>query len=261
MAKEKSIVGMMQRSGAGKLDPMEFIKAYEKSYIERGARSGYKKKKSFSPSTLGYGHGTCPRYWYIAFTGAEFEDTFDSKSLANMENGSYSHERIQDNLEKMGILKHKELEITNEDPPIKGFIDAIIDWHDQDIPVEIKTANNNSFQFRITSGKPSGSHFVQFLIYLKLTKSREGFLLYENKDTQDMHIISVAVSEKNKKHVDYLFEWMQATHKSFEDEELPTRPWHRANAKICKGCPVRKECYDNLGDGVITLPVLEVPKP
>ena len=262
MAKEKSIVGMMQRQGPGNFDPQAFVKAYEKSYVDAGSRSGFKRKKSFSPSTLGYGHGTCPRYWYIAFTGAHFEDSPDSKSLANMDNGSYSHERIQANLETMGVLKHKELEITNEDPPIRGFIDAIIDWEDlEDIPVEVKTANSNSFQFRVNTGKPSDSHFVQFLIYLKLRKAREGFLLYENKDTQDILVIPVMVSERNKEIVDYLFDWMRNTYAAYKNEELPERPWARKNAKVCKGCPVREACFNDFGEGVVNLPALEVPKP
>lgn len=261
MAKERSIIGMMQRQGPGEFDPQEFIKAYEQSYINSGSRSGFKKKKSFSPSTLGYGHGTCPRYWYIAFTGAEFEDVPDSKSLANMDNGSYSHDRIQDNLEKMGILKDRELEVTSVDPPIRGFIDGVLDWKEKDIPMEIKTANNGSFQFRATSGKCSGSHFVQFLIYLKLLKAKEGFILYENKDTQDMLIIPIMVSEKNKQHVDYLFDWMRNTYKSFTDGVLPERPWKRKNAKICSNCPVRTACFETFGEGDVELPVLEVPVP
>lgn len=261
MAKEKSIVGMMQRQGSGEFDPQEFVKAYEKSYVDAGNRSGFKKKKSFSPSTLGYGHGTCPRYWYIAFEGAHFDDTFDSKSLANMDNGSYSHERIQSNLETMGVLKHKELEVTNENPPIRGFIDAIIDWKEMELPVEVKTANSMSFQFRTNTGKPSDSHFVQFLIYLKLTKSREGFLLYENKDTQEILIIPITVSERNKEIVNYLFDWMTATYGAWRGDLLPERPWTRKNAKICQGCPVREACFNEFGEGEIDLPVLEVPKP
>jgi CRISPR/Cas system-associated exonuclease Cas4 (RecB family) len=261
MAKEKSRVGMMQRTGPEGLDANEFIKEYERSYVEKGARSGYKKKRSFSPSTLGYGHGTCPRYWYIAFTGANFEDSPDSKSLGNMDNGTYSHERIQQNFENMGILKHKELEITNTDPPIRGFVDAIVDWKDADVPVEVKTANSNSFIFRQTTGKPSGSHFVQFLIYLKLTKSPGGFLFYENKDTQEICVIPITVSEQNKKHVEYLFDWRRQTYKAFEDETLPEKPWTRKNAKICQGCPVRKDCFEKFDEGVVNLPVLGVPKP
>ena len=261
MAKEKSIIGMMQRQGPGDFDPQEFVKAYEQAYVDSGSRSGFKKKKSFSPSTLGYGHGTCPRYWFIAFSGAEFEDSPDSKSLANMDNGSYSHERIQSNLEKMGILKHKELEVTNDDPPIRGFIDGVIEWKEMEVPVEIKTANSNSFQFRTNTGKVSGSHFVQFLIYLKLLKAKEGFLLYENKDTQEILVIPIMVSETNKQHVEYLFTWMRETYKAFTDGVLPERPWKRKNAKICSNCPVRNACFESFGEGDVELPVLEVPTP
>ena len=53
------------------------------------------QKKTFSPSTIGYGHGNCPRYWFIAFSGEEFDEKFDATAIANMLNGTYAHERLQ----------------------------------------------------------------------------------------------------------------------------------------------------------------------
>ena len=29
------------------------------------------QKKTFAPSTIAYGHGECPRYWYLAFDGQD----------------------------------------------------------------------------------------------------------------------------------------------------------------------------------------------
>ena len=40
--------------------------------------SRHTQKKTFAPSTVAYGHGECPRYWYIAFDGAEFSDNADA---------------------------------------------------------------------------------------------------------------------------------------------------------------------------------------
>lgn len=259
----KSIKGVVFPNQPGEFVADEFIKKYEETFLKAGNRSGFKTKKTFSPSTLGYGHGTCPRYWYIAFTGAEFIEDNDSRGLANMAYGSERHEVIQTNLEKMGVLKHKELEVTMTDPPVRGFIDAIVEWQGKDLPVEIKTANNNSFTFRSTTRKPGDSHYVQFLIYLRALKSEEGFLMYENKDTQEILILPVVRNKKTMQHAEYLIDWMKETYKAFEKKQLPENPFKRKNARVCKGCPVRETCYDadKFGDGVIALPVLEVPKP
>ena len=87
--------------------------------------------------------------------------------------------------------------------------------------------------------------------------------MYENKNTQEVLIIPVSANTKTRKDVAYLFEWMRDTRKAFDDGVLPERPWTRSNAKICKTCPVRGDCFDpeKFGDGVVSLPPLEVPKP
>lgn len=257
----KSVIVQLQQDGAGEFSALEFIHGYEKAYVEYGSRSGFKTKKSFAPSQLGYSHGTCPRYWVIAFNGAEFVDEVDSRSLGNMENGTLAHQRIIENIKRMEILTANEVEITLKDPPVRGFIDALINWKGKRIPAEIKTANSRSFTFRETTGKPSPSHLLQVLIYLVATDSDEGFLLYENKDTQELCIIPVVMTDKNKEYVEYLFNWMRQTYKAYEDDLLPERPWNRVNAKICKTCPVRKVCYEELGDGEVKMLPLEVIQP
>jgi hypothetical protein len=38
----------------------------------------FAQKKSFAPSTIAFSHGECPRYWYLAFEGANFVDNADA---------------------------------------------------------------------------------------------------------------------------------------------------------------------------------------
>jgi CRISPR/Cas system-associated exonuclease Cas4 (RecB family) len=248
-------------------DPDKFIQMYEQTYKDSSNRSGFKTKKTFAPSKLGYKYseGVCPRYWYIAFSGAEFIENIDTVAQANMDNGSYSHTRIQSTIEKMGILHKMEQEITNEDPPIRGFVDLMIDWEGEIVPGEIKTANADSFTFRVAQGKPSGSHYVQFIVYLKVLGKKEGFILYENKDNQSLAIIKVKMGPKQEKDIEYLFEWMRNTRKAFDEKTLPEIPkaFQRKNARICRTCPVRNDCFDpeKFGEGEVVLPVLEVPTP
>jgi len=55
-------------------DPELFAQLLDESYRNTKRADGEMTKKSFSPSSLGYGHGKCPRYWYMAFSGAVFVD-------------------------------------------------------------------------------------------------------------------------------------------------------------------------------------------
>ncbi len=48
-------------------DPERFAQLLDESYRNTKRADGEMTKKSFSPSSIGYGHGTCPRYWYMAY--------------------------------------------------------------------------------------------------------------------------------------------------------------------------------------------------
>ena len=48
----------------GGFDKEKFLEEYWDSF---DSKAGFTEKKTFSPSTLGYGHGKCARYWFLAF--------------------------------------------------------------------------------------------------------------------------------------------------------------------------------------------------
>ena len=76
-----------------KIDPRKLKLAIGKAYLGNRSKTEYRVKKTFSPSTIGYGYGTCARYWSLAFSGAEFKDTFNAQGIAAMNAGTQSHER------------------------------------------------------------------------------------------------------------------------------------------------------------------------
>ena len=49
------------------INTKEFIEKIESGYTVN-RKTEFKTKKSFSPSTLVYGSGACPRYWFLAFS-------------------------------------------------------------------------------------------------------------------------------------------------------------------------------------------------
>jgi CRISPR/Cas system-associated exonuclease Cas4 (RecB family) len=234
--------------------------------------SKWTQKKSFAPSGLGYS-GSCPRYWYYAFQGAEF--VYDTAALAmqNMNNGSASGERLANMLEKSGILIEAEQEVNTIDsdelPPIRGFIDAVVNWKDDEVVVEIKTCKSSTWNSRVISNSVPGYQMVQLLIYMYATGHDKGFFMTENKDTHELFILPVKMDAENKALVERIFDWMRLVKANADDGELPTRPFNKSSMP-CKGCAVRETCWDGWtrgsvngtdpAPGTITLPVLEIPK-
>ena len=230
--------------------------------ILRGPK--HTQKKTFAPSTIVYGHGECPRYWYLAFNGATFEDNTDAYSAANMTAGTLSHDRIQSAMMNSGIAKTyindknektTEFKVINNDPPIFGYGDAMLDWEGEEIVGEIKTMMSEAYEYRKKTNKPKTGHLVQLLIYMKILGKSKGALIYENKNNHDLMIIPVEVNDGYIKWINYAFDWMREVRKAWEDQTLPTKNY-RNNSKVCKSCPIKAACSD-AGTGVIKIASLE----
>ena len=230
--------------------------------ILRGPK--HTQKKTFAPSTIVYGHGECPRYWYLAFNGATFEDNTDAYSAANMTAGTLSHDRIQSAMMNSGIAKTyindknektTEFKVIHNDPPIFGYGDAMLDFNGQSIVAEIKTMPNDGFEYKKASRKPKGGHLMQLLMYMKILKKDKGVLIYENKNNHELLTLPVQVNDEYRKWIDYAFDWMKQVRKAWIDRELPVKTY-RSNSKICKGCPIQKACAE-AETGVIKIKPLE----
>lgn len=250
----------------------KFSALLEKAAKENSRQSKFTKKISFAPSGLGYGSGTCPRYWYYAFNGAFFNyDDTTAQSIQNMNNGTAAGERIANLLDQAGILVEAERPVRHEDPPIGGFIDAVVEWQGQHMIAEVKTTKESTWNYRFTNMKVPGYQLIQLLIYMRVENLDKGFFLVENKNTHEFMILPVKMTDEYSELVDRLFDWMRTIHKNALEGELPTRPF-TMKSKECKSCPVWDTCWSGVasnkekgkpGDpapGTITLPVLEIPK-
>lgn len=231
----------------------------EEAYQSTRREPHDRAKKSFAPSGVGYGPGMCPRRWFYDFNGGVVrEDEVDAVSIANMAYGTEAHERIQGLFEKAGILIEAERTVELEDPPIFGFADLVIDWQGSEVVGEIKTTMQESFVSKHAKQKAAGYHLLQVLLYMHVLGLEKGFLLYENKNMQDMLIIPVTWNAQNKKLIDETLDWMRMVRKNWEDGNLPKRPF-RSNSRICKQCPFTAHCWSD-EQGVVDLPKLEVPE-
>jgi CRISPR/Cas system-associated exonuclease Cas4 (RecB family) len=221
------------------IDTKAFIAKIEEGYTAKNGIN-FKTKKTFSPSALVYGNGACARYWYLAFSGTEFIDDNDAYSIANMSSGTLSHERIQKAIEDAGIMVEKEKRIVAQDPPIFGFADAIVQWGEQQPVVEIKTMREESFAYR-KHAKPPSYHLMQLVIYMKVLGKKLGVLLYENKNSHELHAITVEPTPELIAWGEYAFDWMRTVRKQWETGDIPKKTY-RSNSKVCGGCPVRDAC-------------------
>jgi CRISPR/Cas system-associated exonuclease Cas4 (RecB family) len=200
------------------------------------------QKKTFAPSTIAYGHGECPRYWYLAFDGQTFEDNADAYGAANMTAGTKSHERIQSAMGNVSdFLIDSEFKITHSDPPIFGYGDVMLNWQGEPLLGEIKTMMNEGFEYRKAHMKPKTGHLIQLLIYMKILKKAKAVLIYENKNNHELLLLPVEVNDHYRRWVDQAFDWMRTVRKAWVDRTLPQKNY-RSNSKICKSCPIQKAC-------------------
>lgn len=240
----------------GDFDHLGFTKSIEQAYLKMRRPDGFMQKKSFSPSAIGYGKGRCPRYWNYMFNGVEVFDDVDAMGIANMAYGTEAGERIAKLMDLAGTLIQAEEEITNVDPPIRGFIDAIVEFNGITAVAEVKTTKQESFMHR-KMGKAPFYNLIQVLIYMKLKNLENGFLLYENKNDQSFTVIPVKMNAKNKKIVDDAFEWMQKVYKAYQANQLPRRPFTQKSV-VCKFCPLAKSCWEDRSGDIDISPLEEV---
>jgi CRISPR/Cas system-associated exonuclease Cas4 (RecB family) len=220
---------------------LDMISKIESGYLV-GREDKHRVKKSFSPSSLVYGNGKCPRYWFYAFEGATFTDDADAYAVANMTNGTMSHERLQKAMLDSGIMIDDEVKVINSDPPIFGFADGMLEFDGEELVAEIKTMREESFNYRKQSNKAPSYHLEQIILYMKVLKKSKGVLIYESKNSHELHIIPVEVNDDYIKWVDGAFDWMREVRSAWENKTMPMKPY-RSNSKVCKGCPVKDTCF------------------
>jgi CRISPR/Cas system-associated exonuclease Cas4 (RecB family) len=230
---------MIERPPQGPIDTRKLIEKIEQGYVVNSVPE-FKTKKSFSPSTLVWGNGACPRYWFLAFSGAEFVPDHTPYSIANMGSGTHAHERIQKAIEAAGLLVEAEKPVRTQDPPIFGFADGVLQWEEEQPVLEIKTMREEAFAYR-KHAKPPNYHLMQLIIYMKILMKKYGILLYESKNSHELHAHVIEVTDEYKAWADYAFEWMREVYAQWQSGEIPQKTY-RSNSKICKGCPLAATC-------------------
>jgi CRISPR/Cas system-associated exonuclease Cas4 (RecB family) len=233
-------------------DSAKLADILDASYTVKSNKTEFLTKTSFAPSTLFYGHGECPRYWFLAFSGAEFVKEYEPYSVDNMQSGTDAHRRMQANFDSSHLNIENERELKNEDPPIRGYVDAIVkNFYGHNIVVEIKTTRAEAFAYLVAKNEGREYQLMQLLLYMYLLDEPYGALLYENKNDHKKLLIPVEMTEKNKRAVERVLTWMREVYANYQTNQLPIRPY-RKNSKICGGCPIKEDCFSR-EDGIIKI--------
>lgn len=204
--------------------------------IARDIQTKYRKQTGFSPSAT----NLCPRYHVYLFRGIDLPATHNSRVQRIFDNGNSTHERIYSYLEKMGILLEKEFRVEHPDPPINSYIDGIIDWDGHKV-LEIKSISEAGFTYRRLFHKPKDDHYHQIQLYMHITGLDEGFVLYENKNNQEILPILV---EYNEEFVEKVLKKFRKIYKAYTDDKLPVRPYKQSGEK-CQNCALLKHCWSD----------------
>lgn len=250
-------------------DVLAMEELLEEASAKTGRKNGFTKKKSFAPSGVGYGSGTCPRYWYYAFHGANFVYDNTARQRANMDAGTAAGERIAKLFEKAGILNSAEFKIEHEDPPIFGYGDLAVTWQGEQMIGEVKTTRTESFATRVAKQEAPGYQMIQLLLYMHILGKKKGFFVVEDKNDHSLLIIPILMTEARQKLVDEVLEWMRSVKAASDADTLPKRPF-TPKSKECKSCPVWDTCWEGYkrgsvngkdpNPGVVDIPPLRVPK-
>ena len=212
------------------------VKAVD-NHLDKRNTTDFKRVDGFHPSYT----NQCARYWVYLFRGIESVTDFAPQTYRIFDNGHAVHDRIYSYLSGMGILKHEEIPVTLDDPPIRGTADGVIEFHGDKL-IELKSISDAGFSYRKIYDKPKDDHIRQAQIYLHCLNLDSGFVIYENKNNQELLPIYI---EKDEPFIDKLFTKYRKIYNAFLNDELPVRPYKSIASKQCASCNVREFCWSD----------------
>ena len=223
----------------GEASAKSLIEAVDR-YLEAENLPYHRKVTGFHPSYT----NPCIRFWVLIFEGAESNPKNNGRGYRIFHNGTQVHDRWQGYFKEMGILVQKEVPVTLDDPiPIRGHADAIIEWSGKKL-IELKSINPDGFILRQIHKKPKDDHYSQIQQYMYGLDLDKGFIIYENKGTQDVLIFPV---ERDEDFLNKLIKKRKKIWELHKEGKRPARPYKR-DSRYCTWCDLEQYCWDTLPD-------------
>ena len=225
-------------------DPTELetslITAIDGLLVEDNGKK-WKQSGTFAPSST----SNCARYHVYRFRGYEQRSYYSAQTKRIFEMGNKVEDMVEDLFNKLGILLDSQVEIKLTDPPVKGFVDFIIDWGGPRI-VECKSINEAGFMYRKMSRKPTDSHYAQVQWYMKALDHQEAYVFYYNKNTSEILPILV---KRDEKWLAKMTKKYGIIYDAYEKGILPERPY-KLGSPTCEKCDAKDYCWADSEVGV-----------
>lgn len=185
------------------------IRPLEKYLLSLSAKDSDRAIDVNAPSQA----GTCLRSRFFARKGYSVDGPIDARTRRIFDNGTKTHERLQEYLKAQGILLCDELPIYNAKYNIQGHTDGLLDLGKEKAILEIKSINSKGFKDLI-GAKPE--HRRQGLIYLYCIEHRRQELHQKYKDIEEFNECLYTRKQAYKKHYRYL----KSGHKYSKSEKI-----------------------------------------
>lgn len=155
-------------------------------------------------------------------------------------NGWSVHQKWQTLFEEAGIAIAIEQRGESNDWSLLFTPDAIVKIGKRKYVVEIKSVN--TYQFKNMSSHPSGEKQLQ--LYMHQTGIPNGFVLCEDKNTQDIKIFVYEYNpEKARPFVERMLEVKDALKVYLETGVLPTGKCAKRDEKLAERCAYCDACF------------------
>lgn len=226
-----------QVSPRGEASAKSLLAGLDRTLLKRTEKE-FRKISGFHPS---YGYD-CKRRWVLLFRGAESEPTFQARTMRIFDMGHSVHERWRDYFSSMGVLIEPEVEVKTDDPvPIRGHADGIIEWGGKKL-YELKSISPTRYEFRVAYNKPDERTYKQAQQYLFALDMEDGFVIYENKGTQEVLIFPI---EKDEEMIQKILRRYKKIYDIYEADEIPARPY-KIDSPQCGDCDLFNYCWNVL---------------
>jgi CRISPR/Cas system-associated exonuclease Cas4 (RecB family) len=217
----------------------------------------------FYPSSV----GKCLRSIVYQMQGYESKQ-MDGRFLLICENGTYFHERTEKLFATTGLLIAPEVSFRVPELRLSGRSDALIKnflshkpsdnivklyepakedgestllYEGPDngvIIVELKSISDSGFNYLNRTGAKE-AHIMQLTLYMHIMGIKQGMLLYENKNTQEMKefIIGYDADLAQK-----IIEKIKSANKHVDEKTLPPKEFERTDFE-CRYCDYADLCW------------------
>lgn len=177
--------------------------------------------------------GKCPRAIYFRAKGYA-KKAMDARVLRLLDHGGYTHLRIMGVLFSQGIVRASEVEVPPQEM-IGGRADAIVSLNNRLYVLEIKSVNKAAFN---KLEKPNPDHVKQLQLYLHYFKLKDGIIIYECKDTQNIKEFAVSYDQEG---VSLILKDFEGLKRNINEGIVPEIPGEIEKWR-CDYCPYAEEC-------------------